>query len=88
MGRKRMGRFPGPPGGLGFGHGSRRSASAQLLPLNYLAADPESRHNLTMSDEPFGYGDRWWDRMARRRRIGTLIAGLGIILGMLVGIIR
>ena len=37
-----------------------------------------------MSDEPFGYGDRWWDRMAARRRPGTVFVGVGIIIGMLI----
>jgi len=33
-----------------------------------------------MSYEPFGYGNRWWDRQARRRRVGTVLAGVGIII--------
>ena len=37
-----------------------------------------------MSDDPFGYGDRWWDRMAARQRPGTVLVGVGIIIGMLI----
>ena len=33
-----------------------------------------------MVHEPWGYGDRWFDRLAARRRPGTMIVGIGIIL--------
>jgi len=60
------------------------SRFAHTRSFSRLADDPESRHNLPMSDEPFGYGDRWWDRMAARRRPGTVFVGVGIIIGMLI----
>jgi len=33
-------------------------------PFSALAGDPESRHQPAMSDEPFRYDNRWWDRSA------------------------
>ncbi len=41
-----------------------------------------------MSYEPFGYGNRWYDRMARRKRSGMIIVGIGMIVVMIVAWVR
>lgn len=71
------------------------SASDQWLSSLPLAATPQTGHNLRMesdpkkpvSYEPFGYGNRWYDRTPRRRRPATVIIGTAIGILLLVNMI-
>jgi hypothetical protein len=37
-----------------------------------------------MTHEPFGYGNRWFDRLERRRRPGILLVGIAIVAGVIL----
>lgn len=47
----------------------------------------ESDQEKPVSYEPFGYGNRWYDRLPRRRRPATVIIGTAIGTLLLVNFI-